>query len=251
LPLPVWKSKHLRVLINSQVLFSLQNAFAGGKDCRKYRRHRLRTIAARRRTALKKKTGTLLAITLLCTGLFTACTSNAGATPGPTAAPGGMVTSVPQATTSPNATMDVMPMPTASAEPATVGAAGTVEDARRLSDRVEDEVEKLSEVDDASAVVVGNIALVGVSYDGQYQGGMTDRLKGMITERVEMTDKTITAVHVTENNALRKSIAALNDMMDDANASFEQLQTKTLEIAAQMTGNGLTQSGGAQKQSAT
>lgn len=201
---------------------------------------------------MKKKTGTLLAITLLCTGLFTACTSNAGATPGPTAAPGGMVTSVPQATTSPNATMDVMPMPTASAEPATVGAAGTVEDARRLSDRVEDEVEKLSEVDDASAVVVGNIALVGVSYDGQYQGGMTDRLKGMITERVEMTDKTITAVHVTENDALRKSIAALNDMMDDANTSFEQLQTKTLEIAAQLTGSGLTQSGGStQKQSAT
>ncbi len=200
---------------------------------------------------MKKKTGTLLAISLLCTGLFTACTSNADTMPQPTAGPNGMVSAAPQVTTSPAATQSTMPA--ATAEPATVGAAGTVEDARRLSDRVEDEVEKLSEVDDASAVVVGNIALVGVSYDGQYQGGMTDRLKGMITERVEMTDKTITAVHVTDSATLRKSIAALNDMMDDAGASFEQLQTKTLEIAAQLTGGGLTQPGTAngQKQSAT
>lgn len=200
---------------------------------------------------MKKKTGTLLTISLLCTGLFTACTSSADTMPNaaPTAGPNGMVTTAPQATTSPAATQSMMPATTA--EPATVGAAGTVEDARRLSDRVEDEVEKLSEVDDASAVVVGNIALVGVSYDGQYRGGMTDRLKGMITERVEMTDKTITAVHVTDSQELRKSIAALNDMMDDANAGFEQLQTKALEIAAQLTGGGLTQPGTTQKQTTT
>ena len=203
---------------------------------------------------MKKKSGTLMVLSLVCMGLFTACTSNADTLPqpAPTAGTDGMVSTAPMVTTSPNTTQDVMPVPTASAEPATVGAASTVADAQRLSDRVEDEVEKLSEVDEASAVVVGNIALVGVSYDAQYQGGMTDRLKQMVTERVEMTDKTITAVHVTENDALRKSIAALNDMMDDANASFEQLQTKTLEIAAQLTGSGLTQSGGStQKQSAT
>lgn len=203
---------------------------------------------------MKKKLGTLMALSVACMGLFTACTSSADTLPqpAPTAGTDGMVSTAPMVTTSPNPTQNVMPMPTASAEPSTVGAASTVADARRLSDRVEDEVEKLSEVDEASAVVVGNIALVGVSYDAQYQGGMTDRLKQMVTERAEMTDKTITAVHVTDSETLRKSIAALNDMMDDANASFEQLQTKTLEIAAQLTGNGLTDgTGGAQKQSMT
>ncbi len=205
---------------------------------------------------MKKKLGTLLVLSAACIGLFTACTSNANEmpNPAPTANAAGTATTGPMVTTSPNATMDVMPMPTASAEPSTVGAASTVDDARRLSDRVEDEVEKLSEVDEADAVVVGNIALVGVSYDAQYQGGMTDRLKEMVTDRVEMTDKTITAVHVTDSDTLRKSIAALNDMMDDASVSFEQLQTKALEIAAQLTGNGLTQpdgSTGAQKQSTT
>ncbi len=195
---------------------------------------------------MKKKTGTLLVLSLVCTGLFTACTSNADVMPqpGPTANTNGMVSSAPQVSTSPNTTQGAMPMATASAEPATVGAAGTVADAQRLSDRVEDEVEKLSEVDEASAVVVGNIALVGVSYDGQYQGGMTDRLKGMVTERVEMTDKTITAVHVTDDETLRKSISALNDMMDETDASFEQLQTKALEIASRLTGNGITRTDG-------
>ena len=203
---------------------------------------------------MKKKLGTLMVLSVACMGLFSACTSNADAmpNPAPTANTAGKVTTAPMATTSPDATMDVMPMPTASAEPATVGAANTVADAKRISQRVEDEVDKLSEVDDAEAVVIGNIALVGVSYDGQYQGGMTDRLKKMITERVEMTDKTITAVHVTDDPTLYKSIAELNDMMDDVNASFETLQTRALDIAAKLTGNGITQpQTGTNQQSAT
>ena len=205
---------------------------------------------------MKKKLGTLMVLSVACMGLFSACTSNADAVPNPapTANTAGKVTTAPMATTSPDATMDVMPMPTESAEPATVGAANTVDDAKRISQRVEDEVDKLSEVDDAEAVVIGNIALVGVSYDGQYQGGMTDRLKKMITERVEMTDKTITAVHVTDDSALYKSIAELNDMMDDVNASFETLQTRALDIAAKLTGNGIAQpqtGTGANQQSAT
>lgn len=205
---------------------------------------------------MKKKLGTLMVLSVACMSLFSACTSNADAVPNPapTANTAGKVTTAPMATTSPDATMDVMPMPTASAEPATVGAANTVDDAKRISQRVEDEVDKLSEVDDAEAVVIGNIALVGVSYDGQYQGGMTDRLKKMITERVEMTDKTITAVHVTDDSALYKSIAELNDMMDDVNASFETLQTRALDIAAKLTGNGIAQpqtGTGANQQSAT
>jgi hypothetical protein len=79
-------------------------------------------------------------------------------------------------------------------------------------------------------------------------------LKKMITERVEMTDKAITAVHVTDDPALYKAINELNDMLDDTNASFETLQTKALDIAAKLTGNGLTQpqsTSGANQQSAT
>ena len=194
---------------------------------------------------MKKKTGTLLVLSLACMGLFSACTSSADVMPqpSPTVGTNGMVTSAPQVTATPGATQSMPAMPAATAEPATVGAANTVADAQRLSDRVEDEVEKLSEVDEASAVVVGNVALVGISYDGQYKTGMNDRLKGMITDRVEMADKTITAVHVTDDETLRKSIAALNDMMDGADASFDQLQARALELAAKLTGGNLTKPG--------
>lgn len=201
---------------------------------------------------MKTKTGTLMALSLVCMGLFTGCASKADTLPQP-APTAGTVTSAPVVTTAPEATQSTQPAATATAQPA-VGAASTVADARRLSDRVEDEVDKLSEVDEADAVVVGNIALVGISYDGQYQGGMTDRLKDMIIQRVETTDKSITAVHVTDNDALRKAIGALNDTMDDATASFEELQTKALEIAAQLTGGSITQPEGAvgsQQQSTT
>lgn len=182
---------------------------------------------------------------MLCAGLFTGCTSNADTMPQPQATTG-TATTAPMTTSAPSTnegTQGTMPMPTTTTtnEPATVGAASTVADAQRLSSRVEGEVEKLSEVDEADTVVIGNIALVGVSYDAQYQGGMTDRLKEMITDRVEMTDRTITAVHVTDDDMLRKAIAELNDMMDDAGTSFEALQTRALEIAAKLTGGGMTQ----------
>ena len=60
---------------------------------------------------------------------------------------------MPEATPAPSASA----MPSATVQPAGVN---TVEDARRLSDDVSEEVEKLSELDGAEAVVAGNIALV-------------------------------------------------------------------------------------------
>lgn len=197
---------------------------------------------------MKKKSRNLMVLSLACMGLFTACTSNADTLPNATANP---ATTAPMVTSSPAATQSASPMPTVSAEPATVGAASTVADARRISDRVEDEVEKLSEVDEADAVVVGNIALIGISYDSTYQGGMTERITQMVTERAEMTDKAITTVHVTDNQTIRQSIAKLNDMLDDANASFEELQARVLEITGSLTGgdNTIMDNGAAQSKS--
>ena len=114
----------------------------------------------------------------------------------------------------------------------------TVEDAARISDRIADEAEKLSELDDAEAIAAGGIALVGIKYDAQYQGGLTDRLMKMIEERVMMTDKAITAVHVTDDPQKMKDIADLNDRAEDGKITFEELQTEVLEIGSSITGGG-------------
>lgn len=178
-----------------------------------------------------KKTWTLVVISLLGLALFSACASNADTLPSP--APSASVTpsATPQASQAPTASA----MPAATPEPAGVN---TVEDAKRLSDDVSEEVEKLSELKGAEAVVAGNIALVGITYDAQYQGGLTDRLTEMVKSRVEAMDKTITAVHVTDDEAMVKKIGQLRESLNNGQITFEELQTQVLDLGSTLTGGG-------------
>ena len=102
-----------------------------------------------------------------------------------------------------------------------------------------EEVEKLSELEEAEAIVAGNIALVGVKYDSQYQGGLTERLKQMVEERVDMVDKSVTTVHVTDDGEMMTRIAELREKLDDMNFTFEELQTKLLDLGSSITGGGM------------
>lgn len=203
-----------------------------------------------------KKTWILLAICTMSIPLFTACTSNADTMPqnsptvsvGPTAAP----TTAP--TTDMNPMDNLLPSATDNAAGMT-GSAGsttgsmtgttdtmnnggvnTVEDALRVSGQIADEVEKLSEVDDAKAVVAGNIAIVGIDYADQYQSGLTDRLKDMITERVETIDKAVTSVHVTDSMETVSMIEELYRKLEKAGISFDELQTQLLNLGSTITG---------------
>ena len=178
-----------------------------------------------------KKTWILLVISVLCLGLFTACASSADTMPSPS----------PAATNTPAAT--AQPTPSVSIEPAVTEApasnsVATVEDVLRVSDDVSEEVEKLSELKSADAIVAGNLALVGITYDDQYQGGLTDRLKDMITERVETIDKAITSVHVSDSREMYATIKELRNSLTSANLSFEELQTKLLSLGSTISGGG-------------
>ena len=196
-----------------------------------------------------KKQGFLLAISMTCLMLFSSCSGTADTIPAPTTAP---ATSAPTSTAGPTASMapsattgvgDMMGDLAAGMMPDMGQETGvnSVEDAKRISDRIEDEVEKLSELDEAEAVVAGNIALVGIAYDTQYQGGMTDRLEKMVTERVEMIDKAITAVHVTDDKEAVMKIGQLKEKLDDGQITFEELQTQVLDIGSTITGGGSPQ----------
>ena len=193
-----------------------------------------------------KRNGILLVISLMCMALFTGCTSNADTMPTPTTTATG--TQAP--TTAPTQTMG----PTVSMSPSITegveemvsglmsdGGVNSIEDARRISERVSDEVEKLSELDEADAVVAGNIALVGVMYDSQYQGGLTERVKQMVTERAEMVDKAITTVHVTDEKDAVMKIKDLHEKLKAGDMTFEELQTQVLDIGSTITGGGSPQ----------
>ena len=198
----------------------------------------------------------LLAITLLSLALFTACTSNADTMPqtnpttsaspsaAPTTAPTGTMT--PAQSMSPSATDGVGGMEGVPGMTSTTGTTGTmnnggvntIEDARRVSDQIDDEIEKLSEIDDAEAVVAGNIALVAIEYDDQYQGGLTDRLRDMITERVETIDKAVTSVHITDSKETVALIKELSKKLESAGLTFDELQTQLLNLGSSITGGG-------------
>ena len=199
------------------------------------------TLGARRRRTLKRK-GILLVISMMCMALFTGCASNADMMPetSPTAGPTASAAPSVMPTDTAGPTVSLSPTNTAAAGMQEAGV-NSVEDAQRVSDQVSEEVEKLSELDKAEAVVAGGIALVGISYDTQYQGGLTERVNQMVTERVEMIDKAITTVHVTDDEQAVTRIAQLREKLRAGDITFEELQTQVLDIGSGITGGGSPQ----------
>ena len=184
-----------------------------------------------------KKTWILIAVCLTAMPLFTACTKDAEILPMESPAASAMPTNTPTnvPTTPPTVTDDaLMPSATEGTTGADMNSMGvtTVEDALRVSEQIADEVEKLSEIKDADAVVAGNIAIVAVEYDAQYQGGMTERLKSMITERVEMIDKAVTTVHVTDTEETVGAVGELFRKLESAGISFDELRTHLLDLSS-------------------
>ncbi|MCI5955558.1 MAG: YhcN/YlaJ family sporulation lipoprotein [Clostridiales bacterium] len=183
-----------------------------------------------------KKTWILLVISILGLALFSACASNADTMPSPSPMASTTPSAMPQATQGP-----MVSIAPATEAPATPAGVNSIEDAQRVSDNVAEEVEKLSELDTAEAVVAGNIALVGVKYDAQYQGGLTERLTKMVEQRVETIDKTITAVHVTDDEATLDKIAKLREELNNKSITFEELQTQLLDIGSGIAGGSTPQ----------
>lgn len=181
-----------------------------------------------------KRTWILLAVCAMSLGLFTGCASNADVLPQTSP----MATNTPTVSARPTAQPTATTGPTVSVSPEATAGAGvhSAEDAQRVSAQVSEEVARLSELDSAEAVVAGNIALVGISYDAQYQGGLTDRVKEMVTERVEMIDKAITSVHVTDEEDSVTKISRLYEQLKAGEVTFEELQTQVLTLASDIAG---------------
>lgn len=92
----------------------------------------------------------------------------------------------------------------------------SVADARRFIDLAEDEIDKLSEVDDAQVIIIGNEAVVAIEPDDQYQGGIDDRIRDMVRERIKSVVSGVTRVAVTDDPAIYETLERLGDSMDGA-----------------------------------
>ena len=133
----------------------------------------------------------------------------AQATTAPTNSPSAMATM--EATASPDVAGGTMTGSTmAPQEGMTPAQAG------RLAERISESVERLSEVDDAEVVISGNRVLVGVEFDDQYSAGLDDRMKKMITEKVQEVDETLTDVEITDDETLYGQVKGLGERLAKA-----------------------------------
>ena len=109
-------------------------------------------------------------------------------------------------------------MPAASPESTGVT---SMDAARRVVEQIEDELERLSEVDYAQVVIAGNRAAVALEFDDQYKGGVDDRLRGIVRERIDSVISGVTDISITADTTLMDALETLGerlDTMSDMNA---------------------------------
>ncbi|MBR3796663.1 MAG: YhcN/YlaJ family sporulation lipoprotein [Clostridia bacterium] len=88
--------------------------------------------------------------------------------------------------------------------------------ADRLAEQVEEAVERLSEVDDAEAVISNDRVLVAVEFDDQYSAGLDDRMKQMITEAVQKVDDGLKDIEITDDSTLYGQVKGLGERLAKA-----------------------------------
>lgn len=109
-------------------------------------------------------------------------------------------------------TMDNAMMPNAN------NASGmTPAQADRLAERVEEAVERISEIDDAEAVIdTDNRVVIAVEFNEQYNAGLDDRMKDMIVEAVQKVDDGLTEIEITDDDTLYGQVKNLGDRLAKA-----------------------------------
>lgn len=108
--------------------------------------------------------------------------------------------------------------------------------ARRVIEQIEEELERLSEVDDAQVVIAGNKAAVGLEFDDQYRGGIDDRLRGIVKERVSSVISGISTIAITADEGVMDAIESLGERletMSDMNALQSDLDAIIKKINGQ------------------
>ena len=90
----------------------------------------------------------------------------------------------------------------------------SMDKARRVIEQIEEELERLSEVDDAEVVIAGSKAAVGIEFDDQYKAGLDDRLRKIIKERIDGVISGISTVAITTDEGIRDAIESLGERLD-------------------------------------
>lgn len=90
----------------------------------------------------------------------------------------------------------------------------SMDKAKRVIEQIEEELERLSEVDDAEVVIAGNKAAVGLEFDDQYKTGLDDRMRKIVKERIDSIISGISTVAITADEGVMDAIESLGERLD-------------------------------------
>ncbi len=157
---------------------------------------------------------------------MTTVTEQPTATASPSASPN-ITTVLPSATNALDGMEDMGGMngtdgvlPDATMIPESTGVT-SMDRARRVIEQIEEELERLSEVDDAQVVIAGSKAAVGLEFDDQYKAGLDDRLRGIVKDRINSVISGISTIAITTDEGIMDAIESLGERletMSDMNA---------------------------------
>lgn len=176
----------------------------------------------------------LTLVFILATAALTACSCSIspGASPSPSPS---ALTTTPSPTQS--ATASPSPMESATTTPGASAASPSPESSAQTGaaldlDALAQEVEKLSEVSLCDVVAEGDRAVVGLSFDAQYQGTLTDRIEEMVREKITGMEPAVIHIAVTADPTLCTEIKNLAEevqgkpMTEEQMAKFDELYEK-------------------------
>lgn len=176
----------------------------------------------------------LTLVFILATAALTACSCSIspGASPSPSPS---ALTATPSPTQS--ATASPSPMESATTTPGASAASPSPESSAQTGaaldlDALAQEVEKLSEVSLCDVVAEGDRAVVGLSFDAQYQGTLTDRIEEMVREKITGIEPAVIHIAVTADPTLCTEIKNLAEevqgkpMTEEQMAKFDELYEK-------------------------
>ena len=163
----------------------------------------------------------LLFLGLVLTAALTACAANAN--PNLTHSP----TSPMMGTASPFGTepfgtglnTPAVPLHTPAGEVPTLSMTGAESSA--LSKKANDATVRISEIDSCVTAIIGDTCIVGVTFDPQYKGVLTDRIKDMVAARIQSVAPDVARVAVTVDPAIAAQIGSVAEKISKANALGE------------------------------
>ena len=176
----------------------------------------------------------LTLVFILATAALTACSCSISPGAAPSPSPSAL-TATPSPTQS--ATASPSPMESAATTPGASAASPSPESSAQTGaaldlDALAQEVEKLSEVSLCDVVAEGDRAVVGLSFDAQYQGTLTDRIEEMVREKITGIESAVIHIAVTADPTLCTEIKNLaqevlgKPMTEEQMAKFDELYEK-------------------------